>query len=157
MDCLLIYGEGVVIGELNVWNFLYPPRRSMKTLFASPNEKIKTLFTPPPPPPHKHTNTLLLREETKITIVHKMVSTFVCDNHPPKIKRETMIGPKEEGGLDLPDYVLSSQLSLLIAWVKRMSICRDVCADDACLAISSFYLNRVGGICTWNGITIQTC
>ena len=49
----------------------------------------------------------------------RLVFAFVWNNKPQKIKRETMIGPKEKGGLDLPDYDLIRK-SLLAAWVKRM-------------------------------------
>ena len=50
-----------------------------------------------------------------------------------------MIGPKEEGGLDLPDYD-SIKKSLSVAWVKRMI---EGCDQDW-MAIPSFYLNQVG-------------
>ena len=72
--------------------------------------------------------------------VDKMVSAFVWNNKPAKIKRESMIGPKEEGGLDLPDYD-SIKKSLSVAWVKRMI---EGCDQDW-MAIPSFYLNQVGG------------
>ena len=51
-----------------------------------------------------------------------------------------MIGPKEEGGLDLPDYD-SIKKPFSVAWVKRMI---EGC-DKAWMAIPSFYLNEVGG------------
>ena len=82
----------------------------------------------PPHPPHI------------VSIVDKMVSAFVWNNKPAKVKRESMIGPKEEGGLDLPDYD-SIRKSLSVAWVKRMI---DGCVEDW-MAIPSFYLNEVGG------------
>ena len=54
-----------------------------------------------------------------VTMIDKLVSAFVWNNKPPKIKRGTMIGPKEKGGFDLPDYD-SIRKSLLAAWTKRM-------------------------------------
>ena len=75
-----------------------------------------------------------------VSIVDKMVSAFVWNNKPAKVKRESMIGPKEEGGLDLPDYD-SIRKSLSVAWVKRMI---DGCVEDW-MAIPSFYLNEIGG------------
>ena len=39
-----------------------------------------------------------------VSNIDKMVTAFVWNNKPAKIKRESMIGPKESGGLDLPDY-----------------------------------------------------
>ena len=52
-----------------------------------------------------------------------------------------MIGPKESGGLDLPDYE-SIKNSLLVSWVKRMIDGK----GEAWMAIPSYYLENVGGI-----------
>ena len=52
-----------------------------------------------------------------------------------------MIGPKEDGGLDIPEYD-SIINSLLVAWVKRMV----GGIDDSWMVIPSYYLNKVGGI-----------
>ena len=71
----------------------------------------------------------------------KLVSAFVWNNKPPKIKRGTMIGPKEKGGLDLPDYD-STRKSLLAAWTKRMING----INEGWMAIPSLYLDRIGGI-----------
>ena len=54
-----------------------------------------------------------------VSSIDKMVTAFVWNNKPVKIKRESMIGSKESGGLDLPDYE-SIKNSLLVSWVKRM-------------------------------------
>ena len=48
-----------------------------------------------------------------VSSIDKMVTAFVWNNKPAKIKRESMIGPKESGGLDLPDYE-SIKNSLLV-------------------------------------------
>ena len=52
-----------------------------------------------------------------------------------------MIGPKEKGGLDLPDYY-SIRKSLLAAWTKRMING----INEGWMAIPSSYLDRIGGI-----------
>ena len=70
-----------------------------------------------------------------------MVNAFAWNNKPAKIKRESMIGPKESGGLDLPDYE-SIKNSLLVSWVKRMIDGK----GEAWMAIPSYYLENVGGI-----------
>ena len=75
-----------------------------------------------------------------VSSIDKMVTAFVWNNKPAKIKRESMIGPKESGGLDLPDYE-SIKNSLLVPWVKRMIDGK----DEAWMAIPSFYLENVGG------------
>ena len=49
-------------------------------------------------------------------------------------------GPKESGGLDLPDYE-SIKNSLLVSWVKRMIDGK----SEAWMAILSYYLENVGG------------
>ena len=49
-----------------------------------------------------------------------------------------MIGPKENGGLDLPDYE-SIKNSLLVSWVKRII---DGSGEDW-MAIPSYYLEDV--------------
>ena len=75
-----------------------------------------------------------------VSNVDKMVTAFVWNNKPAKVKRESMIGPKEIGGLDLPDYE-SIKKSLLVAWVKRMIDG----SDENWMAIPSYYLKNVGG------------
>ena len=53
-----------------------------------------------------------------VSSTDKMVTAFVWNNKPAEIKRESMIGLKESGGLDLPDYE-SIKNSLLVSWVKK--------------------------------------
>ena len=69
-----------------------------------------------------------------------MVTAFVWKNKPAKIKRESMIGPKESGGLDPPDYE-SIKNSLLVPWVKKMIDSK----GEAWMAIPSYYLENVEG------------
>ena len=75
-----------------------------------------------------------------VSSIDKMVTAFAWNNKPAKIKRESMIGPKESGGLDLPDYE-SIKNSLLVSWVKRMIDGK----GKAWMAIPSFYLENVRG------------
>ena len=72
--------------------------------------------------------------------VNKMVHDFVWNNKPAKIKRDTLIGSKDRGGLDLPDYE-SIPKSLKIGWVTRI---KDA-ADAPWMAIPVFYLKHFGG------------
>ena len=37
-------------------------------------------------------------------IVNKLVVNFIWNGKKPKIKRDTLIGPKDKGGLELSDY-----------------------------------------------------
>ena len=69
-----------------------------------------------------------------------MVHDFVWNNKAAKIKRDTLIGSKDRGGLDLPDYESASK-SLKIGWVTRI---KDA-ADAPWMAIPAFYLKHFGG------------
>ena len=75
-----------------------------------------------------------------IDTVNKLIADFVWNGKKPKIKRDTLIGAKERGGLDLPEYEIITK-SLLCPWVKRM---KDG-ADKDWMVIPSFYLKNVGG------------
>ena len=72
--------------------------------------------------------------------VNKLIADFVWNGKKPKIKRDTLIGAKERGGLDLPEYEIITK-SLLCPWVKRM---KDG-VDKDWMVIPSFYLKNVGG------------
>ena len=52
-------------------------------------------------------------------IVNKLVVNFIWNGKKPKNKRDTLIGPKDKGCLELPDYEIVTK-SLQCAWVKRM-------------------------------------
>ena len=52
-------------------------------------------------------------------IVNKLVVNFIWNGKKPKIKRDTLIGPKDKGGVELLDYEIVTK-SLQCAWVKRM-------------------------------------
>ena len=61
-----------------------------------------------------------------IDTVNKLIADFVWNGKKPKIKRDTLIGTKERGGLDLPEYEIITK-SLLCAWLKRM---KDIADED---------------------------
>ena len=75
-----------------------------------------------------------------IDITNRLITDFVWNNKKPKIKRDTLIGPKERGGLDLPEFETISK-SLQTAWVQRMK--KGV--EDQWMSIPLFYLKNVGG------------
>ena len=62
--------------------------------------------------------------------IDKMVTAFVWNDKPAKIKRESI----------LPDYK-SIKNSLLVSWVKRVIDGK----GEAWMAIPSFYLENFGG------------
>ena len=73
-------------------------------------------------------------------IVNKLVVNFIWNGKKPKIKRDTLIGPKDKGGLELPDYEIVTK-SLQCAWVKRMK----EGIRKQWMEVASFYLENVGG------------
>ena len=75
-----------------------------------------------------------------IDIINRLTTNFVWNNKKPKINRDTLIGPKDRGGLDLPEFDIISK-SLKTAWVKRMKNS----VEDQWMSISLFYLKNVGG------------
>ena len=73
-------------------------------------------------------------------ISNKLITDFVWNNKKSKTKRDTLIGPKERGGLDLPEFESTSK-SLQTAWVQKMK----KSVEDQWMAIPPFYLKNVGG------------
>jgi len=73
-------------------------------------------------------------------IVNKLVVNFIRNGKKPKIKRDTLIGPKDKGGLELPDNEIVTK-SLQCAWVKRMK----EGIRKQWMEIPSFYLENVCG------------
>ena len=62
-------------------------------------------------------NTSVLTFPSKfITTVNQAITQFVWNNKA-KIKHRTMIGPKEQGGLDMPDFDIIN-VSLKATWVR---------------------------------------
>ena len=52
-------------------------------------------------------------------MVNQAITQFVW-NKKAKIKHRTMIGPKEQGGLDMPDFQVINE-ALKAVWVRRLS------------------------------------
>ena len=75
-----------------------------------------------------------------LDIVNKLVVNFIWNGKNPNMKRDTLTGPKDKGGLELPDCEIASK-SLLCAWVKRM---KDGLVKQW-MEIPSFYVQKVGG------------
>ena len=73
-------------------------------------------------------------------IVNKLVVNFIWNGKKPKIKRDMLIGPKDKGGLELPDYEIVTK-PLQCDWVKRMK----EGIGKQWMEIPSFYLKNVGG------------
>ena len=48
----------------------------------------------------------------------KLLSSFVWNHKPPKIKHSAMIGKIKDGGLNMPDFKIINK-SLKAGWVKR--------------------------------------
>ena len=52
-------------------------------------------------------------------LVKQIISDFVWNSKPAKIKHTTMIGPKTKGGLDLPDFDIITK-ALKVSWIRRL-------------------------------------
>ena len=64
-------------------------------------------------------NTSVLTFPTKFTaMVNQAITQFVL-NKKAKIKYRTMIGPKELGGLNMPDFQIINE-ALKVVWVRRL-------------------------------------
>ena len=50
--------------------------------------------------------------------VNKLLSNFIWNHKPPKIKRPTMVGKIEQGGLNMPGFEIINK-SLKAGWAKR--------------------------------------
>ena len=72
--------------------------------------------------------------------VNRLIVNFVWRRKKPKIKSDTLIGSKDQGGLDMPEYETFST-SLQCAWVRRMQ----EGVGNQWMTIPSFYLGKVGG------------
>ena len=51
--------------------------------------------------------------------VNKLISNFIWNHKPTKIKHSTMIGKIKDGGLNMPDFKIINK-SLKAGWVKRL-------------------------------------
>ena len=76
-----------------------------------------------------------------IAMVNQAITQFVW-NMKAKIKYRTMIGRKEQGGLDMTDFQVINE-ALKVVWVKRLSE-RNGTASWSHIRLS--YLQPVGGL-----------
>ena len=74
-------------------------------------------------------------------MVNQAITQFVW-NKKAKIKYRTMIGPKEQGGLDMPDFQIINE-ALKVVWVRRLS---DSNGTASWSHIPLSYLQPVGGL-----------
>ena len=87
-------------------------------------------------------NTSVLTFPSKfITMVNQAITQFVW-NKKAKIKQKTMIGPKEQGGLNMPDFEIISD-ALKVSWIKRLN---DSNETSGWSHIPLSYLRDVGGL-----------
>ena len=70
-------------------------------------------------------------------MVNQAITQFVW-NKKAKFKYRTMIGPKELGGLNMPDFQIVNEV-LKVVWVRRLS-------DSNGTHIPLSYLQPVGGL-----------
>ena len=81
-----------------------------------------------------------------IDITNKSMIDFVWNGKKPKIKRDTLIGSKKRGGLDLPEFETISK-SIQTVWVRKMKNG----IEDQWMKITLFYLKDVGGPFIFDG------
>ncbi|KAL9960119.1 hypothetical protein ACROYT_G033528 [Oculina patagonica] len=75
-----------------------------------------------------------------VKTVNQTIKSFIWGK-TAKIKHTTMIGPKEKGGLNMPDFDIVNN-SLKVTWIKRLN---DSPHDASWSHIPLAYLNKVGG------------
>ena len=74
-------------------------------------------------------------------MVNQAITQFVW-NTKAKIKYRTMIGPKELGGLNMPDFQIINE-ALKVVWARRLS---DSNGTASWSHIPLSYLQPVGGL-----------
>ena len=79
---------------------------------------------------------------TFIQKVNKAITQFVWQKKKPKIKQTTLIGPKEKGGLALPDFDIINN-ALKATWIRRLDSCHPTASW---IHIPVSLLERVGGL-----------
>ena len=87
----------------------------------------------------------LVYNTSALTFGHAMVNQAITQfvwNKKAKIKHRTMIGPKEQGGLDMPDFQIINE-ALKAVWVRRLS---DSNGTASWSHIPLSYLQPVGGL-----------
>ena len=87
-------------------------------------------------------NTSVLTFPSKfVNMVNQAITQFVW-NKKVKIKQKTMIGPREKGGLDMPDFEIIND-ALKVSWIKRLN---DSNETSSWSYIPLSYLRDVGGL-----------
>ena len=74
-------------------------------------------------------------------MINQAITEFVW-NKKAKFKYRTMIGPKEQGGLDMPDFQIINE-ALQAVWVRKLSDSNGT-ASRSHILLS--YLQPVGGL-----------
>ena len=74
-------------------------------------------------------------------MVNKAIAQIVW-NKKAKIKYRTMVGPKEQGGLNMPDFQITNE-ALKVVWVRRSSNSNGTVSWSH---IPLSYLQPVGGL-----------
>ena len=87
----------------------------------------------------------LVYNTSALTFSHAMVNQAITQfvwNKKAKIQHRTMIGPNEQGGLDMPDFQIIND-ALKAVWVRRLS---DSNGTASWSHIPLSYLQPVGGL-----------
>ena len=71
-----------------------------------------------------YTTSMLTPPDKFVKRVNQSIAQFVWRKKVPKIKQTTMIGSKEKGGLDMPDFDAINS-ALKAAWIKRINDSND--------------------------------
>ena len=66
-----------------------------------------------------HLFSLLYVPDHILKTIDKLLFSFLWNNKKPKIKRDTIVGNIEDGGLKMPDIYLINRTSK-ISWIKRL-------------------------------------
>ena len=73
--------------------------------------------------------------------INKLIFNFILAGKPPKIKRNTIIGEKKDGGLKMCDFKIMEK-ALKIAWVNRIGDGSQASWD----IIRNQFLHKHGGL-----------
>ena len=83
-----------------------------------------------------HTLTILHTPQDIITDIEKIIFDFLWDSHD-RIKRKTLIGKKEVGGIDMLD-IISKNKALKASWMRFMH------SNNVNSKIVNMYLQKLG-------------
>ena len=65
-----------------------------------------------------HVASVLELPESFVQEVNSLIFKFIWNDNPPKIKKATLIGEKQDGGLKAPDFTAIDK-ALKLMWIKR--------------------------------------